>query len=166
MERLVNEASITRNLHLYTTAQDTLDLELLKFLCAPDVVMDVSGHLPDHPTTTFSPDQLASVTHQTLGGFTATQHCLGNYIFTWDSDTKARVTSRVIAYHCIQENDGDEVESVTARAYWHVDVEKRDDRWEFCGFRIERNVPMDNPRLYAKASERMKSGKGRAERKS
>ena len=162
MQRLLDEAAIARQLHLYTAAQDTLDLTLLRTLCASEIKLNVKGHLYGQPATTISPDQLADTTLQTIGGFTATQHMLANHIFSWKDDKKVHVTVYVVAYSCIQDKEGGEVQSVTARAFWHVDLEKGEKEWLICGFKLQRDVPLDHPELYAKASERFQQGLGRA----
>lgn len=135
MDRLIAEQAIAQRLSSFAFAQDNLDLLLLISLCVPNgrITMDASSHLADHPPQRMSPDELASTTHAVIGGFTATQHFLGNHIFNWpagDSDgaQKAHVTSSVIAYHCIQAEEGGPVESVTARAYWHSELERQTDR--------------------------------------
>lgn len=172
MDRLVAESQIIRQMSRYALAQDTLDPPLLTSLCCTTgkIVMDVSRHLPDHPVQYLTPAELAKMTPQVIGGFTATQHFLGNYFFRWPADggdgnsgvERVTVTSSVIAYHCIQAEEGGQVESVTMRAYWYSDVEKEaDGQRRVRGFQVERLVPLDNPGLYVKARVRVAAGLGR-----
>ena len=84
-------------------------------------------------------------------GWTATQHPLYNPIVTLNSDypTKATVQAMVQAYHCLERDA--RVESLTARATWHVEMEKVDANWVITGMAMERDIPIANPMLFEQA---------------
>lgn len=65
----------------------------------------------------------------------------------------------VQAYHCL-EIDG-KVDSLTVRAIWHLEMEKRDTQWLIAGMAMERDIPIANAMLFEQMRAQMEQGKKR-----
>ncbi|KAF3023124.1 hypothetical protein E8E14_013668 [Neopestalotiopsis sp. 37M] len=143
-------------------AEDDLDKDLLLSFLKPEseITLDISGHLDSVPTNQMTPLQYWAQTVELLSGFTATQHHIGNPIIDISEDnSQGQISVEVIAYHCIQE--GQNTQSVTARARQTMDMERSNGKWFVKGMKIDRKIPLDNPGLYEKAQERHQTGRGR-----
>lgn len=81
-----------------------------------------------------------------------------NPVITFNSQnlSKATVQAMVQAYHCL-EKDG-QVDSLTVRATWHVEMEKVDAKWVVAGMAMERDVPIANAMLFEQMKVRMDGG--------
>lgn len=162
MERLLAQNEIYNTLILFAKAEDDLDKGLLLSFLKPEseITLDISGHLDSVPTNQMTPLRYWAQTVELLSGFTATQHHIGNPIIDISEDiSKAQISVEVIAYHCIQE--GQNTQSVTARARQTMDMERSDGKWFVTGMKIDRKIPLDNPELYEVAHERHQTGRGR-----
>ena len=162
MERLLAKDAILTLLTELAYAQDELDRPLMRSLFAPGrpVWFDISSHLAQYTPRQVSADELMDEVTGAIAGYTATQHLLGNQLITFgtgeaaeQAPTSAHAKVQVCAYHCIQE-EGRELQSVTSRGTWNIDVVKVEGRWVLERIVIRRPVPMDNPDLYKVSKER------------
>lgn len=166
MARLEDVHYINQLMYTFVDAHDNLDKDLMMSLCAPTgmITLDVSSHL-SRPAMELSPSDFADIGLRSVAGFTATHHILAHPTVKFDDQDSDKARARMIgvAYHCIQEQDGDQesLESVTGMAYQTMDVERHDGEWKFRRLIVERTYPLDNPTLYQKARERLEKGLGR-----
>ena len=166
MHRLEDIHDINQLMYRFVDAHDNLDRALMVSLAVPEgpVTFDLSKHMGGEPME-MSPSEFAGRAIRSAAGFTATHHILAHPTVDFDKDDKDKARARMIgiAYHCVEEGEGEgrTLETVTGMAYQTMNVERWDGEWKFRTLAIERNYPMDNPGLYRKARERFEKGLGR-----
>lgn len=79
--------------------------------------------------------------------------------FNKQNSSKATVVSMVQAYHCL-ETDG-QVDSLTVHAFWHIEMEKKGDKWVIADMAMERDIPIANVTLFEKMKAQMEAGNKR-----
>lgn len=161
MDCLLAKDAVLQTVYNMNYAEDELDEQLMKSCFIPDqnIILDNSSHL-SKPPMSISPDQWWDMVMQALSGFTATQHALFNPVITFPGGelTKAHLKANVLAYHCIQEIEGGEVEEVSARGLQEIDLVLWQGMWMIVKVETKRSVPLDMA-LYEKAAQRAKEGK-------
>ncbi|KAH8646869.1 hypothetical protein BX600DRAFT_443839 [Xylariales sp. PMI_506] len=161
MEYLIAKHAVLDVMTTMALAQDTLDRKLLKTLFVPEekFLLDASSHLSQYDPVEITPDELMDTLTGQLAGYTTTQHLLGNPLITFDNNdnpTKGHCRIEVCAYHCIQEEVNKQLQSVTARNTWDMDVEQHEGRWFIRKIVVIRTVPLNRPELYEIARKRTK----------
>lgn len=118
---------------LRTAAQDAItcvfvcadrrDWDGLRAVLADTVAVDYTSLNGGEPIAGIAGDDLLAAWRQTLGGFEATQHLLGSFLFDETTPQSARLRFYAIATHVLHAGHGDSTWTVAG----HYDAELRDD---------------------------------------
>lgn len=151
-------------LYRMALATDTLDIPLMESLFHPTlpIHIDVSKHL-GFPPMDILPDQAAANMIAAISGFSATHHVITNPVAEQIDVSRVNLKAYKTAYHCIQAEEGGEIQYATARGTWEMEVEKVDGRWVVRTFVVVRTVPLTESELglWEVARGRVEEGKGR-----
>ena len=79
--------------------------------------------------------------------------------FHKENSSKATIEAMVQAYHCL-EVDG-QVDSLTVRATWTVEMEYLRAKWFITDMSMARDIPLENPSLFQRMQEQMVLGNKR-----
>lgn len=129
-------------------AQDDKDWDRFSELFADPVVLDASSHLGSEPVE-FTPDELADLARNKIGGFTFTQHLTSNLLIEIDGD-RASSRNHTAAYHYLP-NDG--IDYCLHRGYWKLSLRRESGKWLIEKWTVERPVPLEGDAgLYERAA--------------
>ena len=129
-------------------AQDDKDWARLRDLFADPVVLDASSHIGSDPVE-LTPDELADLARDKIGGFAFTQHLTSNLLVEVDGD-RASTRNHTSAYHYLP-NDG--IDYCLHRGAWKLSLRRESGKWLIDKWTVERLVPLEgNAELYELAA--------------
>lgn len=157
MDRLLAKDAIRETMYRIAYAEDEVnkDAMLKHFHPTKPFIFDMSQQVPGMEPMEITREHFWQLVEKSNEGFTGRQYVLSNMIIDLKDEalTTAHVKCQVIAYHCMGK-DG-ELESVTSRDLWLVDLELWEATWICRKVVVHRDVPLDRPGLYEAARVRM-----------
>lgn len=161
MDRLLAKDAIRETMYHIAYAEDELNRDaMLQFFHPSNTfTFDMSQQIPGMQPMDLTRDQFWELVEKSNEGFTGRHHILSNMIIDLKDEelTMAHVKCQATVYHCMGKEG--ELESVTSRGLWLMDLELWEGTWICRKVVVKRDVPLDRPDLYEAARVRMEGDK-------
>ena len=152
VDTLIERMALSDVLSAYAIGVDGRDIERLTACFDERIHVDFDAFAPGM-TGTYDGSEWAERIMRGVRGFDATQHVIGNHLYTVDGD-QAEGTAEVIASHTI---DG---ERLTVAGRYRHEFVKRDGAWRIRAYWLTPSWIEGSMDLFARAAERGRQSTG------